>query len=211
MQQQEPAHPSIAPVPREKAYLLINHGPATLVSARHDGVDNVMAASWVTGLDVDPPKLTVVLGKDAKTRELAEKSGTFIIQVPTVAQLSLTYQVGHRSLSEDSDKLRHCGVELQSIDGVDKPFVVGCSAWLLCKIIPEKHNQEAYDLFIGEVVGAWADTRAFEDGRWKYEAASPIWRSLHYTAGGHFYALGEALDVDEVGAKDLMPADLHSL
>ncbi|WP_332672287.1 hypothetical protein [Aromatoleum sp.] len=38
---------NIAPVPLEQAYLLINHGPATLVSARHGGVSNVMAASWV--------------------------------------------------------------------------------------------------------------------------------------------------------------------
>jgi len=191
--------PHIAPVPLAQAYLLINHGPATLVSARHEGVTNVMAASWVCALDLTPPKLTAVLDKGAKTRELAEKSGVFVIQVPTVAQLELTYRVGHRSLSDDPDKLQHCGVELQRIGDVDLPFVVGCSAWMACKIISEPHNQEAYDLFIGEVVGAWADTRAFSNGRWHFDSAKPTWRSLHYIAGGRFHAIGEALDVaDEV-------------
>lgn len=75
----------IAPVLLEKSSRLLNHGPTVLVSARFDGVDNVMAAAWACALDFAPPKLTVVLDKSTKTRELIEKSGTFVIQVPTVA------------------------------------------------------------------------------------------------------------------------------
>ncbi|MCP3101531.1 flavin reductase family protein [Myxococcus sp. K15C18031901] len=187
----------IAPVPMEKAYRLLNHGPTVLVSARHGGVDDVMAAAWACALDYSPPKLTVVLDRSTKTRQLVEKAGTFVIQVPTVAQARLTYQVGHRSLFTDVDKLKHCGVSLFEVDGHDLPFVSGCSAWLACKLVPEPHNQETYDLFIGECVGAWADTRVFEDGHWNFERANPDLRSLHYIAGGQFYAIGESLNVDE--------------
>ena len=187
----------IAPVPLEKAYRLINHGPTILVSARHQGVQNVMAASWACALDFAPPKLTVVLDKSVKARELVEHSGRFVIQVPTVKQLVLTSQVGAISLNDDPDKLHHCGVELFDLPKHDQPFVAGCSAWLACTLIAEPHNQSAYDLFIGEVVGAWADTRAFRDGHWQFETADPQWRSLHYVAGGHYYATGEALDVAE--------------
>lgn len=188
--------PHIASVPLDKATRLLNHGPTVLVSARHDGVDNVMAAAWACALDYTPPKLTVVLDKIAKTRELVEQSGMFVIQVPTAAQLELTYQVGHRSLSSEPEKLADSGVELFAMDGHDMPFVAGCSAWLVCKVLSEPHNQQAYDLFIGEIVGAWADTRVFKDGHWHFESADPCWRSLHYIAGGHFYATGDALDVD---------------
>lgn len=186
----------IAAVPLDKAYRLINHGPTILVSARHAGVQNVMAASWACALDFAPPKVTVVLDKSVKTRELVEQSGLFVIQVPTVAQLKLTSQVGSLSLNTDPNKLSDSGVELFEIEGHDQPFVAGCSAWLACKLIPEPHNQSAYDLFIGEVVGAWADTRVFKDGHWHFENADPAWRSLHYIAGGHYYATGEALDVE---------------
>lgn len=185
----------IAAVPLEKAFRLINHGPTILVSARHNGVDNVMAASWACALDFSPPKLTVVLDKIAKTRELVEQSGCFVIQVPTVAQLDLTYQVGHRSLFTEPDKLSNSGVELFDIPGHDLPFVAGCSAWLACRLIPEPHNQQTYDLFIAEIVGAWADTRVFSNGHWQFEHADPALRSLHYISGGRFYAIGEALDV----------------
>ncbi|MOA60926.1 hypothetical protein D3C78_1859400 [compost metagenome] len=66
----------------------------------------------------------------------------------------------------------------------------------MCRVIDEPHNQNTYDLFIGEVVAAWADDRVFRDGHWAYESADPQWRSLHYVAGGHFYAIGEAVVVD---------------
>jgi flavin reductase (DIM6/NTAB) family NADH-FMN oxidoreductase RutF len=187
----------ISPVDLQKAYRLINHGPTVLVSARHAGVDNVMAAAWACALDFAPPKLTVVLDKSSKTRELIEQSGTFVIQVPTVAQLQLTNAVGTLSLSTEPDKLKKCGVALFGIGGYELPFVAGCSAWMACKLIPEIHNQQSYDLFLGEVVGAWADTRVFSNGRWHFEDADPEWRSLHHVAGGHFYAIGEALTAQD--------------
>ncbi len=183
----------IAPVELKKSFRLINHGPTVLVSATHEGVDNVMAAAWCCALDFDPPRLTVVLDKSTVTRGLLEQSGEFVIQVPTVAQLQMTEAVGSMSHSEQPDKLRVCGVELFRQPGSALPFVAGCSAWLACRLIPEPHNQQVYDLFIAEVTGAWADTRIFHDGRWQFENAGPEWRSLHHVAGGHFYAIGEAL------------------
>jgi len=191
----------ISPVELPKAYRLINHGPTVLVSASHAGVDNVMAAAWSCALDFAPPKLTVVLDKNTKTRELVEKSSSFVIQVPNAAQLQLSHDVGTKSMLTEPDKLKRSGVELFRIDGYDLPFVSGCSAWLACKLIPEPHNQTTYDLFIGEIVGAWADTRVFKNGHWNFESAGPEWRSLHYIAGGHFYAIGEPLiaQTDEDG------------
>lgn len=186
-------HNPIKPVSLDKAYRLINHGPTVLVSARHDGVDDVMAAAWVCALDFDPPKLTVVLDKITATRVLVERSGLFVIQVPTVAQLELTHQVGTRSLNDEPAKLASVGVGCFGLGDHDLPFVAGCSAWLACRLIAEPHNQQAYDLFIGEVIGAWADSRVFHDGRWHFEEADPAWRTIHHVAGGHFYGIGEAL------------------
>ncbi|EOC1327964.1 flavin reductase family protein [Cronobacter dublinensis] len=182
----------MAPVPLEKAYRLINHGPTVLVSARHDGVENVMAAAWACGLDFAPPKVTVVIDKIARTRELLERSGTFVLQVPTVAQREMTYQLGTLSLHNEPEKLALAGAELLAMPGVDAPLVAGCSAWLACRLIPEPHNQQQYDLFIGEVTAAWADTRVFSNGRWHFEDAPAQMRSLHHVAGGHFYAIGDA-------------------
>jgi len=186
---------TMTPVELSKAFRLINHGPTTLVSARYDGVDNVMAASWVCALDFAPPKLTVVLDKMTRTRELIEKSGQFIIQVPTVAQIALTRHAGTHSLHTDPEKMAHPSVQMFEMPGVDMPFIAGCAAWLTCKVIPEPHNQNTYDLFIGEITGAWADSRVFSNGHWKFDSADPDLRSLHYIAGGQFYATGEGMTI----------------
>jgi flavin reductase (DIM6/NTAB) family NADH-FMN oxidoreductase RutF len=181
----------IVPVELEKSYRLLNHGPTVLVSASHAGVQNVMAAAWSCALDYAPPKVTLVLDKIAATRALVEQSGYFVLQVPNMAQLELTYNVGHSSLADTPDKLAKSGVQLFHVDGYDVPLVAGSSAWLICKVIPEPHNQQVYDLFIGEVVAAYADSRVFNNGHWEFEKADPRWRSLHYIAGGTFYAIGD--------------------
>ena len=166
-------------------------GTTVLVSASHGGSSDVMAAAWSCALDFSPPKVTVVLDKATSTRALVERSGHFVLQVPNMAQLDLTYAVGSRSLADHPAKLEQCKVELFHADGLEAPLVAGCSAWLICKVIPEPHNQQTYDLFIGEVVAAFADARVFRNGHWEFETAGPDWRSLHYIAGGTFYAIGE--------------------
>jgi len=183
----------IKPVELAKAYRLLNHGPTVLVSASHGGVENVMSAAWSCALDFAPPKVTVVLDKATATRPLVEQSGYFVLQVPNMAQLQLTYNVGHTSANEASDKLAKFGVELFHVEGYDVPLVQGSSAWLICKVLPEPRNEQVYDLFIGEVVAAYADDRVFQNGHWAFENADPQWRSLHYIAGGNFYAIGEAV------------------
>lgn len=188
---------NIRRVPLDKAYRLLNHGPVVLVSARHNGIDDVMAASWACALDFDPPKLSIVLDGRTRTRELIEPTGRFIVQVPTAAQAHMTHTVGTVSLHDDDDKLRKADVELFAMESHDIPFVAGCSAWLACRVIPEAHIQTQYDLFIAEIVDAWADSRVFRDGHWMYETADPAFRSLHYIAGGHFYAIGEAITVTD--------------
>jgi flavin reductase (DIM6/NTAB) family NADH-FMN oxidoreductase RutF len=187
----------ILPVPLEKAYRLLNHGPTVLVSASHGGVDNVMAAAWACALDFAPPKLTVVLDKSTRTRALVEGSGSFVIQLPTVSQLRLTHEVGSRSLHAEPDKLAQAGVRFLRMPGVAAPLVEGCSAWLACRLVPEAHNQQVYDLFIGEVTAAWADARVFRDGHWHFETADPSMRSIHHLAGGNFYAIGEAMQAGD--------------
>lgn len=181
---------NIKPVPLDKAYRLLNHGPTVLVSARHAGVDNVMAAAWCCPLDFDPPKLTVVIDRNTYTRRLVEASGKFVVQVPTARQAEVVYQLGSRSKISEPDKLIDIGVVMTSLGGFELPMVRDCSAWLVCEVLPNFENEDRYDLFIGQVVAAWADRRVFSDGRWHFETADAGWRSLHHVAGGNFYAIG---------------------
>lgn len=183
----------IESVPLDKAYRLLNHGPTVLISSRHAGVDNVMAAAWCCPLDFEPPKLTLVIDRNTYTRSLVEASGKFVVQIPTARQAQMVYQLGTRSKKVEPDKLIDIGVSIMSIDGYNLPMVRDCSAWLICEVIPSPDQQDLYDLFVGEVVAAWADRRVFREGRWHFEKVEDGWRTLHHVAGGHFLAIGRAV------------------
>jgi len=175
-----------------EAYRLLNHGPTILVTSSHDGRQNIMAAAWNVPLDFDPPKIIVVIDKNTYTRELIEASGTFAINVPCVAQIDMVQKVGTSSGRDlkDTDKFALYGLETFSAKEITAPLLKGCVAWLECKIIPEPHNQNTYDLFIAEVVAAYADARVFSNGRWHFEGYDDL-RTIHHVAGGSFFATGE--------------------
>ncbi len=188
--------PHFTPVALDKAYRLINHGPTVLVSSAHAGEINVMSAAWACALDFSPPKVTVVIDKATRTRALVERSGAFALCVPPVGLAALTFGVGSDSALAVPGKLARHGVKTFGAPGHEAlPLVEGCVAWLACRLVPEPHNQTAYDLFIGEVVGAWADERVFRAGRWHFDGAPEQLRTLHYVAGGQFYATGASLQV----------------
>lgn len=187
----------IQSVPLEKAYRLITHGPTVLVSAQDQQDTDVMAAAWACALEFSPAKVTVVLDKSTKTRNIIENSGYFALQIPTLKQPNMVYHLGTQSLHDVPDKLAQSGVKLFHFPGSNIPVVQGCAAWILCELIPEPHNQQMHDLFIGKVIAAYADDRVFRDGHWHYHEVDEEWKSIHHVAGGHFYTIGNAVSIDD--------------
>lgn len=190
-----PAHRS--PVPLDRAYRLLNHGPTILVSAAHQGQRNLMAAAWAMPLDFEPPKVAVVLDKAVFTRELLLASGVFAVSVPCVAQRDIVQTVGNtagKGLDDHGeDKFTRYGLATFTGQHPELPLLEGCVAWLECALVDQPANQEHFDLFIGEVTAAYADTRVFDNGRWDFRGQDAL-RTLHHVAGGHFLVIGDGVD-----------------
>ena len=181
-------------VPLEISSRLMNHGPTVLVSAQHAGVQNAMAAAWACVLDYgQSTKVTVVLDKSTFTRGLIEASGYFALQLPPKAMAKLTHDLGSESAHDSANKLDKLGAKTFAAPGYELPLVEGCVAWLACRLMPEPHNQQTYDLFIGEVVGAWADDRVFANGRWNFDDGPDDLRTIHHVAGGNFFVTGDVV------------------
>jgi flavin reductase (DIM6/NTAB) family NADH-FMN oxidoreductase RutF len=175
-----------------QAYRLLNHGPTVLVSAAHAGQRNVMAAAWAMPLDFLPPKVAVVIDKSTFTRGLVEASGQFVLNVPCVAFADAAYTVGSVGARdvEGQDKFARYGLATSAAGTVQAPLLDGCVAWLECRLLPEPAVQQQYDLFLGEVLAAWADARVFSAGRWHFSDEHPGLRTLHHVAGGAFVVAG---------------------
>lgn len=172
------------PVELEHAYRLVNHGPVTLVSAAHGERANLMTVAWCMALDFKPPKLALVLAHDSYTRSLAEESGELVVQVPPRRMLDVVDAVGNCT-GRSVDKWEHFGLARAKAGKVQAPLVEGCTAWLECRLQPRPELAEDLDLFVAEVVAAWADDAAFVKGRWRDDLPEPL-RAVHHMAGGSY-------------------------
>ena len=193
-----------------KAYRLLNHGPTVLVTAAHAGQRNVMAAAWNMPLDFQPPKVAVVIDRHTFTRGLIDASGCFGLSVPRARMLAEVMKAGslsgHELAAQGLDKFEACGLQavhpvapnlgdgagVNVIPEHDTPLVAGCLAWLLCRVLPEPDMAVRHDLFLAEVIAAWADPAAFSDGRWHLPADESR-RSIHHVAGGAFFVTGSPI------------------
>lgn len=178
------------PVELRRSYKLLNHGPTTLVSSAHAGRSNVMAAAWAMPIDFEPPKVAAVIAEGTFTREQVDATGEFVLNVPTRAQLEAVYAVGSVS-GYDADKWALSGLRPVPASKVAAPLVDGCVAWLECRVLPEEGIQRKYDLFVAEVVAAWADDVAWDakENAWRFP--DDAHRTVHHLAGGVFFLTGE--------------------
>ena len=178
------------PVPLRRAYKLINHGPTTLITSAFGDRRNVMTAAWVMGIDFDPAKVVAVIAADTFTRTLVTVSGEFVVNVPTVRMIDAVYAAGQVT-GEDEDKFATHGLATEPASIVGAPLLSGCAAWLECRVVPEAHMQEQYDLFVADVVAAWADDASFVDGVWRFPTDED--RTLHHLSSGVFVTSGDVV------------------
>ena len=178
------------PVRLEHASRLINHGPTVLVTSAHGGRRNVMAAAWSMPVEFTPPRIAVVIDKQTFTRELVAASGAFALCLPGLALADLTYSVGQHS-GREGDKFARYGITAQPGPVLGMPVIEqSCAAWLECRLIPERHTEDAYDTCFAEVVAAAADPRVFAQGRWVFNEHNSALQTIHHLGAGHFVRAG---------------------
>lgn len=181
---------AFAPVQLSHASRLLNHGPTVLVTSSHRGRANVMAAAWSMPVEFTPPRIAVVIDKKTFTRELVAASGAFALCLPGTTLVDLAYAVGSSS-GRDGDKFARHGIAAATGPVLGMPVLEqGCCAWLECRLIPERHTEDAYDTCFGEVVAAAADTRIFANGRWDFRADNTDLQTIHHLGAGLFVRAG---------------------
>jgi hypothetical protein len=103
-----------------------------MISAKYDGVENVMSAAWV-GL-AGERKVVAYIGTQGD-------GVVFIRRIGIAAPASV----------EDGCHLADYGDlhdEIFYQPGFDLPLVAGCAGWLVCKVMPYPDIQQQHNLFI---------------------------------------------------------------
>ena len=183
-------------MPLPKAYRLLNHGPTVLVSATHGGQRQRDGRRVEHGARLQP-----LQGRRGDRqghihpRGLIEASGRFALNVPSRGIAAEVLAIGNTS-GRDLDHANYgdkFGLRAANLRRSGQHAATRHRLRRLapeCTLIPEPHNQQRYDLFIGEVTAAWGDSRVFVNGHWNYGPDTPAeLQTLHYVAGGAFLSV----------------------
>lgn len=130
------------PVELEDVYRLFNLGATSLVSAA-DGDDvDVMPATWVCPLNTTPALSTAVIDSVHYTRKLIDKTGYFMLSLPSLEIARETLYLGSVSKFDEADKIEKSGAKLFKFEGCDIPTVEGVLCAVLFKVIPNEYNEK---------------------------------------------------------------------
>ena len=170
------AHRSL---PLSQVYRLLEPGPVVLVTTARKARPNVMAMSWHTMLEFEPPLVGCVVSNRNHTFAGLKATRECVIAIPTIEIAKQVVGCGNIS-GRSVDKFARFGLAPLAASRVAAPLVAQCYANLECRVVDTRFVAR-YCFFVLEVVQAWID-RARKDPR-----------TIHHRGMGSFMVAGPTI------------------
>ena len=165
--------------PLSKVYGLLEPGPVLLLTTAHKGRANVMAMSWHTMMEFEPPLVgCVVSGRDLSFAALMA-TRQCVLNIPTADLKAAVVGCGNTS-GRRTDKFKRFGLTPLPAKTVAAPLIAECYADLECRVA-DTRLVNRYNFFVLEVQQAWVDPAC----------KNP--RTLHHRGRGKFMIAGETV------------------
>jgi len=165
--------------PLSKVYGLLEPGPVVLLTTASEGHTDIMAMSWHTMLEFEPPLVGCVVSNRNYSFRLLTKSKECVINIPTVEIAQKVVGCGN-TRGEKIDKFKRFGLTQKPAARVGASLIQECYANLECRVT-DTTMVVSYGFFVLEVVKAWVDTTV----------KNP--RTLHHLGRGNFMVAGERI------------------
>ncbi len=159
--------------------------PVVLVGTQMNGKANFMALGWCARVNSDPPMIACGIDNRHHTPKGIERNKTFSVNVPSSDMLEKTDHCGLVSGSS-SDKSRVFDTFHGSLGTA--PMIGECPVTMECRLV-HSVALPTHTLFIGEIVGAFADDDVIKDGKVDFPAVDPLFLTMpdnrYWTLGRH--------------------------
>ena len=165
--------------PLSKVYGLLEPGPVVLLTTARKGRPNVMAMSWHTMLEFEPPLVGCVVSDRNYSFASLKATRECAISIPTVELAEKVVACGNASGAK-VDKFAAFGLTPVPGRQVAAPLVGECYAGLECRVV-DTRLVNRYCFFVLEVVQAWVDRAV----------ARP--RTIHHHGWGTFTVAGRTI------------------
>jgi len=141
--------------------------PVCLVGSICRGKANYMTVGWITRANANPPMLAIGIGRSHLSWQGIRETGEFSVNFPVAADLAKADYAGLVSgTHQDKSSLytAHYGTLTQA------PMIAECPLSLECKVV-ETCDLPTNSLYIGEIVGAYAQSAYLEKGNFAFAKA----------------------------------------
>jgi flavin reductase (DIM6/NTAB) family NADH-FMN oxidoreductase RutF len=166
-------------LPLSKVYALMEPGPVVLLTTAASGQSNVMAMSWHSMLEFEPPLIGCVVSNRNHSYGLLKKSRECAINIPTADIADKVVGCGNTTGAK-TDKFRKFGLTRVPAAIVHAPLIEECYANLECRIA-DSSMVSKYAFFVLEVLKAWVDPKTKHP------------RTMHHLGYGSFMVAGETI------------------
>lgn len=162
-----------------RVYRLLEPGPVVLLTTSAHGRPNVMAMSWHTPLEFEPPLIGCVISERNFSFAALRASRECVLNLPSAALAAQLVGCGNCS-GRSVDKFARFGLTPVAAEQVDAPLIAECFASLECRVTDQRLVRD-YNFFVLEVVQAWIGT------------PRERWRTLHHEGMGAFMVAGRQI------------------
>lgn len=166
-------------LPLSKVYGLLEPGPVVLLCTARRGRANLMAMSWHTMLDFEPPLVGCVVSDRDFSFKTLRATRECVIAIPDESLARQVVGCGNTS-GRRVDKFARFGLTPLPAAHVAPPLVAQCHANLECRVV-DTRMVDRYGLFVLEVVKAWIDPARKDP------------RTLHHRGHGRFMVAGPTI------------------
>jgi flavin reductase (DIM6/NTAB) family NADH-FMN oxidoreductase RutF len=168
-------------LPLSRVYRLLEPGPVVLLTTFCCGKPNVMAMSWHTMLEFEPPLVGCVVSNRNYSFDGLKSTRQCVIAIPTVEIARKVVGCGNTS-GRRVDKFKKFGLTPLPASQVGAPLVAECWANLECRIADARMVPK-YGFFVLEVVAARIDSARRDP------------RTIHHRGAGQFMLAGRTIRI----------------
>jgi len=165
--------------PLAHVYRLLEPGPVVLLTTARRGKPNLMAMSWHTMMEFEPPLVGCVISDRDYTYSVLKATRECVIAIPTVEIAPQVVGCGNTT-GRKVDKFARFGLTPLAASRVAAPLVAECYANLECRL-EDARMANKYCFFVLRVVKAWIDP------------ARKRPRTIHHLGHGAFMVAGRTI------------------
>jgi flavin reductase (DIM6/NTAB) family NADH-FMN oxidoreductase RutF len=148
--------------------------PVVLVGTQVNGRANFMTVGWCARANANPPMIACGIGNHHYTAKGIAETKTFSVNIPSSDLLGKTDYCGLVS-GEKTDKSSVFDVFYGSQKTA--PMIRECPVTLECRLI-QMIPLPTNSLYIGEIMGAYAEGAVIKDGKPDFPAIDPLFLTM---------------------------------